>query len=88
MGFALWLDRDTAWCAGTHEYRPMGTAVVAATDLFSPRDFHSRRPAPTVRSPAFRGFFASLEAVNRYLRHPASRRRAPAKRTLRLRGIL
>ncbi len=30
MGFALWLDDELAWAQGTHEYRPMGTAVIHA----------------------------------------------------------
>ena len=24
MGYALWMEEETAWCAGTHEYRPLG----------------------------------------------------------------
>ncbi len=67
MGFALWLESDTAWCAGTHEYRPMGVAVVAASDLFAARDFDPRRKAPSRRLRTFRGLFASLNDVNRYL---------------------
>lgn len=67
MGFALWIDGDTAWCAGTHEYRPMGVAVAAATGLFSERDFHRRRPLPALPSSFFRGYFASLVHVNRFL---------------------
>ena len=39
MGFYLWLDDDLAWAQGTYEYRPMGTAVIAASDLFRRRDF-------------------------------------------------
>ena len=37
MGFYLWLDRDVAWAQGSYEYRPMGAAVVAASDLFTHR---------------------------------------------------
>ncbi|MEI9972704.1 MAG: hypothetical protein WDO73_11985 [Ignavibacteriota bacterium] len=43
MGFYLWLDRDLAWAQGTYEYRPMGTAVISASDLFRRRDFSARR---------------------------------------------
>ena len=68
MGFALWIEDDTAWCAGTHEYRPMGVAVIAASSLFSARDFHAYRVAPGERSGEhFRGLFASLPDVNSYL---------------------
>ena len=40
MGFAVWIDAEAhvAWAQGTHEYRPMGTAVIALTDLFRQRD--------------------------------------------------
>jgi len=73
MAFALWLDRDIAWAQGTHEYRPMGVAVIAATDLFSPRDFMPARKPPARRGPAFQGLFASLEEVNRSLARSRSR---------------
>lgn len=80
MGFALWVDHETAWCAGTHEYRPMGVAVIAATSLFSARDFDGLRPAPAGRSGEnFHGLFASLVDVNSYM----SRRRAHSKRGAR-----
>jgi hypothetical protein len=72
MGFALWVDGDLAWAEGTHEYRPMGTAVVAATTQFVQRDF---RPAGARRRRADRGFeglFGSLVEVNHWL----ARRRA------------
>ena len=38
MGYELWIDRDLAWARGTYEYRPMGAAVIAASDLFRARD--------------------------------------------------
>ncbi len=67
MGFALWLDSETAWCAGTHEYRPMGAAVIAATGLFTARDFHRTRIPPSRETPSFQGLFASLVHVNAHL---------------------
>lgn len=84
MGFALWLDRETVCCSGTHEYRPLGTAIVAASDLFASRDFRRTRPAPSRLSAQFHGLFASLEDVNDYLR----RRRRRGKPSNRLRAIL
>lgn len=84
MGFALWIDRETAWCAGTHEYRPMGTAVVAVSDLFGSRDFRPMRRAPSRLAPHFHGLFASLEEVNRYLR----RKRAPSAPPSRVQSLL
>ncbi|MBM3736089.1 MAG: hypothetical protein FJW39_09910 [Acidobacteria bacterium] len=77
MGFALWVGPETAWCAGTHEYRPMGVAVIANTGLFAARDFDPARRAPSRRLKEFEGLFASLNDVNR---HMAGRRRRPAKR--------
>src|SRR4029079_11614731 len=48
MGFALWLDQPAglAWAQGTHEYRPMGTAVIASTDQFRRHDFRQGRRRP------------------------------------------
>ena len=86
MGFALWLDSETAWAAGTHEYRPMGVAVIAASDLFRTRDFSPARRAPSRRDAAFAGLFGSLEEVNYFL---GSRRRARAKkRASRVRAVI
>lgn len=68
MGFAVWLDSQTAWAAGTHEYRPMGAAVIAASDLFRIRDFSPLRKPPSRRDPAFAGLFGSLEEVNHFLK--------------------
>jgi len=70
MGFALWLIDREAWAAGTHEYKPMGTAVIAATQLFRARDFSRLRKAPSRRIAGFEGLFASLEDVNRHLQRP------------------
>jgi hypothetical protein len=67
MGFALWVERETAWAEGTHEYRPMGTAVISVTDLFRARDFDARRPLRKERDRDFAGFFASLVDLNDYL---------------------
>jgi hypothetical protein len=75
MAFALWLDGETAWAAGTHEYRPMGVAVVAVTDVFQPRDFVAGRRLPWGKPVGYQGLFASLGEVNAYL----GRRRSQAK---------
>ena len=69
------MEDEVAWVQGTHEYRPMGSAVVARGGVFSPRDFHPRRRCPHRHDPAFIGFFASLGHLNRYLK--TSRRRKP-----------
>lgn len=67
MAFALWVDEQCAWAEGTHEYRPMGVAVIAVTDLFRPRDFDPKRKAPSRQAVHFAGFFASLPAVNDFM---------------------
>jgi hypothetical protein len=74
MGFALWIDTDEglAWAQGTHEYRPMGTAVVAVTDQFRHRDFTQVRRRPRGLEKAFAGFYGSLEDVNARLRGTGS----------------
>lgn len=66
MGFAVWLDvaSELVWAQGTHEYRPMGTAVVARADRFRPRDFQRDRQRPVSLDGNFAGFFGSLEEVN------------------------
>ncbi len=66
VGFYLWYDGDLAWAQGTYEYRPMGTAVISANDLFRRRDFNPRRR----RTPAladYAGQFASLGHLNQQL---------------------
>jgi hypothetical protein len=70
MGFAVWIDRanSLAWAMGTHEYRPMGTAVIAATDQFRHRDFQQARRRPRHLERSFAGFYGSLEEVNASLR--------------------
>ncbi len=80
MGFALWIDSETAWCAGTHEYRPMGVAVIASTSLFSARDFDQRRLAPGARGGThFRGLFASLVDVNMFMERQPERSQGSAR---------
>lgn len=66
MGFALWTADGLAWAQGTHEYKPMGVAVISATDLFRPRDFDPRRQAPEAES-GYVGLFASLVDLNDWL---------------------
>ncbi len=70
VGFAVWIDaRNTlAWAQGTHEYRPLGTAVIAQTDQFRHRDFLQNRRRPQHLESSFAGFFGSLEEVNAHLR--------------------
>lgn len=70
MGYALWVDRETSqvWVKGTHEYRPLGTAVIARSDQFRHRDFRRARRVPEGLHGAFAGFFGSLEEVNARLR--------------------
>jgi hypothetical protein len=70
VGFALWIDTENglAWAQGTHEYRPMGSAVIASTDRFRQRDFRQRRKRPPSLAKSFVGFYGSLEEINRRLR--------------------
>ena len=67
MGFYLWFEEDVAWAQGTYEYRPMGTAVIAASDLFQRRDFDPRRRKRVPFSARFAGQFASLGHLNQEL---------------------
>lgn len=82
VGFALYVLDDVTWCKGTHEYHPMGAAVVAAGSVLGPRDFHRRRQVPRAAADAFTGFFASLGEVNAFVRR---RRSQPVKRNPRRR---
>ncbi len=77
MGFALWIDVENSqvWAAGTHEYRPLGAAVIARTDQFRHRDFRQTRRIPPGLRDSFVGFFGSLEEVNVRLRGPKPIRR-------------
>jgi hypothetical protein len=77
MGFYLWIDRELAWAQGTYEYRPMGSAVIATTDLFRRRDFSARRQPAPPHTAEFAGQFASLGHVNAHLK---DRRPRPVSR--------
>lgn len=70
MGFAVWIDRegDLAWAMGTHEYRPMGAAVIGSRGQFHHRDFAQTRKVPRHLEQSFAGFYGSLEEVNAWLR--------------------
>jgi hypothetical protein len=74
------LENQQVWARGTHEYRPMGTAVIARTDQLRRRDFRATRRVPGQLRDSFAGFFGSLEEVNVRLRSPAPfpRRATPA----------
>lgn len=80
VAFALWIENETAWAQGTHEYRPMGAAVIAATGQFRARDFRQDRRTPSRLHRSFAGLYASLEDVNRHLRQ---RRSQVAKKNFR-----
>ncbi len=67
MGFALWTEEEVAWALGTHEYRPMGVAVIASNGQFRARDFRPRGRVPKRDRRLFQGFFASLGDMNEYL---------------------
>jgi hypothetical protein len=76
VGFYLWLDGDSAWAQGTYEYRPMGAAVIASSDLFRRQDFHPRRKPRPSPGAVYAGQFASLGHINQQLemRRKSSRR--------------
>jgi hypothetical protein len=74
MGFALWHQKPLLLCSGTHEYRPMGTAIIGDQGLFEPRDFSQLRDSPARGRDGFIGYFASLNEVNYFLR-----RKSPAR---------
>lgn len=78
MAFALWIEEELAWAQGLHEYRPMGVAVIAATDRFRPRDFHPGRPAPPRSGRSYAGLYASLSDVNRRLARRSTLEPTPA----------
>ena len=68
MGFYLWVDDELAWAQGTYEYRPMGSAVIAISDLFRRRDFDPRRKVQASRHARYAGQFASLGHLNAQLK--------------------
>jgi len=76
VGFHLWVDDDLAWAQGTYEYRPMGSAVISASDLFRRRDFRPRRQWLPPQAARYAGQFASLGHLNTQL----IQRRRVAKR--------
>ena len=67
MGFAVYASDDQLWAKGTHEYRPMGVAVIAGSSVFTSRDFHQRRQPPDAAQARFIGYFASLGEINGFL---------------------
>jgi hypothetical protein len=77
MGFALWIRDGLAWAQGTHEYKPMGVAVISATDLFRERDFNPARRCPAMPHTSYAGLFASVVDLNAWLQR---RRRLAAGR--------
>ena len=78
VGFYLWLGGGLAWAQGTYENRPMGSAVISASDLFRRRDFDPRRKVQAPRGAEFAGQFASLGHLNQQLE--ARRRSSPRRR--------
>ncbi len=83
MGFALWIDEETAWARGTHEYRPMGAAVIGISGMFTARDFRPRRNSPPRYDSRFTGYFASLGQMNDFLASVRKRSQAERKKIKR-----
>jgi hypothetical protein len=73
MGYALWIHDGLAIALGTHEYRPMGVAVIASSDIFTAAAFSAHRRKPPRNHPGYEGLFASIPDLNRYLVHRRSR---------------
>ena len=67
MAYGLWIDGDTAWAEGTHEYRALGSAVIGVNDQFRERDFSPFRRTPDREHRSWVGLFASLRELNRVL---------------------
>jgi hypothetical protein len=67
VGFHLWIDQNLAWAQGTYEYRPMGAAVIARSDLFRRRDFSPRRKLAAPPAAEYAGQYASLGHLNQEL---------------------
>jgi len=76
VGFYLWFEGDLAWAQGAYEYRPMGTAVISASDLFRRRDFSNRH---AVRPPVRARQYASLGHLNAQLQEMRREARAAAR---------
>jgi hypothetical protein len=72
-------EEGVAWVQGTHEYRPMGTAVLSRCDQFRRSDFRQDLRRPRELDGCFVGFFGSLETVNEFLhqRREVALRRTP-----------
>jgi len=87
MGFALWIENDTAWAQGTHEYKPMGAAVIAVNGRFRARDFSRYRRSPDRMARSFQGLFASLEDLNGQL-HSRDSKIKLKPRQVRTRSII
>jgi len=83
MGFALWIDKEMTWAQGTHEYRPMGVAIISLSDYFRPRDFHALRQTPSRDRQLFAGFFASIDHMNEFLERGRKRGWQPRVRKAR-----
>jgi len=81
VGFYLWYDGELAWAQGTYEYRPLGTAVISASDLFRRRDFDARRSVRAPREAEYAGQFASLGQMNAQLRKRRAAQRAARSRS-------
>ena len=75
VGFYLWTDGELAWAQGTYESRPLGTAVIAATDLFRRRDFDPRHKSKAPHGAEYIGQFASLGHLNLQLKQRRKRSR-------------
>jgi hypothetical protein len=88
VGFALWIDGEIAWARGTHEYRPMGTAVIGISSMFTSRDFACRRRSPPRYDPRFTGYFASLGQMNDFLASFRNRSQAVQKKIKRHKSLV
>lgn len=73
------MSDDQAWAQGTHEYRPLGCAVIARNGQFRAPDFNRYRRSPHRNSPLFVGLFGSLEEVNVFLH--SDKKREPDQHT-------
>lgn len=83
MGFDLWIEEDLAWARGAYEYRALGAAVIARSQLFRERDFSPARRGPASGDPSYAGQFASIGHLNQYLAARRRLRRRPGKCDIR-----